>query len=223
MVRFDRRILRAMAAACLAAASAQAQTALTVNTASDLVSALTTIDNNPTTAYTVNITGALSLGSSTLPAINTASTVTINGPSAGAVLDFGGATRGFLVYAGTVAFNGLTIQNAVALGGNGGAPSGGGGGGLGGGLFVAAGANVTVTSVSFLKNKGVGGAGSSSAGANGGQSGGAGGGIGSGGGGGLGGNGGQSPGANGSPTGGGGGVGTGAIGGTGGSGSSGGL
>ena len=88
----------------------------------------------------------------------------ING-SNNAILD-GGATgtnavRGLFAYAGNVTVNNLTIQNTVAQGGAGGnsAFGGGGGAGLGGGLFVGAGANVTLNSVSFSGNKAIGGAG----------------------------------------------------------------
>ena len=63
---------------------------------------------------------------------------------------------------GTVAINDLTITNAKAQGGNGGTQGmavknfggggGGGGAGLGGALFVASGANVTVSNVNLRAN-----------------------------------------------------------------------
>ena len=73
----------------------------TVATASDLVNALTTIDNAPGT-YTVNITANITLtAGTTLPAITgSANNVTING--GGFTLDGGTVQRGFLVYQGTV-------------------------------------------------------------------------------------------------------------------------
>ena len=55
----------------------------------------------------------------TLPAINSTSSVTING--GGFTLNGGHVQRGFFVYPGTVAINNLTIQNTMAQGGAGGA------------------------------------------------------------------------------------------------------
>ena len=60
--------------ACIAAAfiapAARAQTIINVVTGSDLVSALTTVDNNPGTSYRINFTNNITLnGSTTLPAI----------------------------------------------------------------------------------------------------------------------------------------------------------
>jgi autotransporter-associated beta strand protein len=163
----------------------------TVANASDLVTALTTVDNNPATSYTITFTASVTLNAgTTLPAINTSSTLTINGGNF--TLDGGGVQRGFLAYAGTVGINNLTIANTQALGGSGGSmtgsgtgvAAGGGGGGLGAGgaLLVASGANVTITNVSLTGNNATGGNGGT--GGSGGESGGAGGG-------GLGGNGGS--------------------------------
>ncbi|WP_338688868.1 autotransporter domain-containing protein [Bradyrhizobium sp. 26S5] len=194
--------------------SAHAQTVLTASDATSLVTALTTIDSNPGTSYQLNITNNITLtGTTTLPVINSSSNVTINGGNF--TLDGGGVQRGLFVYSGTVAVNNLTIQNAVAKGGNGGSGfDGGGGGGMGAGgaLFVASGANVTVSNVSLASNQ-----------ANGGNGGNYGstvaGGGGGGGGGGLGGNGGNGGNFGG---GGGGGIGLGANGGAGQTGSAGG-
>jgi hypothetical protein len=136
--------------ALLAAGPAWAQcvgNVCTVANATDLVSALTTIDNTPGT-YTINITANIVLGTgTTLPAITgSANNVTING--GGFTLDGGSVQRGFFVYQGTVAINNLTIQNTTATGGTGGAIGGGGGGaGLGGALFVANTATVSVSNV----------------------------------------------------------------------------
>ncbi|HBY26080.1 MAG TPA: hypothetical protein DEH75_05955, partial [Bradyrhizobium sp.] len=128
-----------------------------------LVTALTTIDNNPGASYTLNITQNITLTSgTTLPIINSRGTVTINGGNF--TLDGGGVQRGLFVYSGTVAVNNLTIQNAVAKGGNGGSGfDGGGGGGMGAGgaLFVASGASVTVSNVSLASNQANGGSGGS--------------------------------------------------------------
>ena len=188
----------------MSAAQAQCSgTTCTVNNSSDLVTAITTIDNDPTHSYVINIGSSITLTNSaadTLPAINTTSSVTINGGTN--VLDGGSAQRGFFVYSGNVTINNLTIQNTLAAGGNGGAGiqigailGGGGGLGAGGAIFVAAGGNVTVNNVALLTSQ-----------ANGGNAGGLGGGGGSGGG--LGGNGAAG-------NGGGGGIGLGADGGAG--------
>ena len=104
----------------------------TVANATDLVSALTTIDTTPGT-YTINITGNITLtAGTTLPAITgSANNVTING-GPGITLNGGNVQRGFFVYQGTVTINNLTIENTVAQGGTGGVGGvGGGGGGLG--------------------------------------------------------------------------------------------
>lgn len=170
----------------LFAVRAAAQTPLSVTTPADLVTALNTVSSNPSTSYTVTFTGSITLNApATLPAINTSSPLIING--AGNTLDGGGVQRGFFVYAGTVLIENLTIQNTLARGGTGGIGangSGGGGAGLGGALFVASGAHVTVSSVTF------GSAGNPNS-AIGGFGGGTGTGFGAGGGGGLGGNGGS--------------------------------
>ncbi|MGN1285570.1 MAG: autotransporter domain-containing protein [Bradyrhizobium sp.] len=176
---------------------------LNASDGASLVTALTTIDNNPSTSFTLNITQNITLTSgTTLPIINSSSRVTINGGNF--TLDGGGVQRGLFVYSGTVAVNNLAIQNAVARGGNGGSGADGGGGGgmgAGGALFVASGANVTVSNVALASNQ-----------ANGGSGGNYGGGGGGGGGGGLGGNGGNGGNAG---AGGGGGIGLGANGGAG--------
>ncbi len=136
---------------------AAAQTVIDVGSASDLVSALTTVDNNPSTSYTINLTSDVTLtGATTLPAITSSSTVTVTGN--GHTLDGSNVQRGLLVYSGTVSVSNLTIQNAVAQGGNGGA-GGGGGMGAGGALFVANGANVTVSNVTLSNNQANGGSG----------------------------------------------------------------
>src|SRR5690242_21842722 len=89
----------------LSAMPARAQCAsnvCTVASASDLVSALTTIDNTPG-SYTVNITADITLtAGTTLPAITgTGNNITINGNNH--TLNGGSVQRGFFVYQGTVA------------------------------------------------------------------------------------------------------------------------
>ena len=179
---------------------AAAQTVFNVSNAADFSAALSAIDSGSAGSYVINVSGTISL-SSDLPVINTTSSVAITG-SNGAVIDGGGVARGLLVSAGTVSVSNLTISNAVAQGGAGGAgqASGGGGAGLGGGLFVASGATVTLSSVSFLNDSGKGGAGGATNSA-----------FGGGGGGGMGGAGGGSTQG---MSAGGGGLGTGATGGT---------
>src|SRR4030081_3442382 len=100
------------------------------------------------TAYSIALAqGVTLLEAADISAINLKGndTLTINGNSAGtganAVIDGGNAHRGLFVYSGTVTIENLTIENAVANGGNGGR-DGGGGAGLGGGLFVAGTHNV---------------------------------------------------------------------------------
>jgi hypothetical protein len=170
---------------------AAAQTVLTATDGASLASALATIDNNPNTSFTLNITHNITLTSATtLPAIISNSTVTVNGN--GNTLDGGSVQRGLFVYTGTVALSNLTIQNTLAQGGNGVADAGG-GMGASGALFVASGGNVTVSDVALANNQAIGGAGghlgANGAGGGGGGMGGAGGnvpGSGGGGGGGLG-------------------------------------
>ena len=85
--------------------------------------------------------------------------VTVNGN--GHTLDGEQTYMGLFAYAGAVNVNDLTIANTRTVGGTGGlAPAAGGGGaGLGGGLFVAAGADVTLTDVIFSGDSATGGAG----------------------------------------------------------------
>jgi hypothetical protein len=180
------------------------QTQFTVSNETDLNTVLAEIDAGgtyavPNLAYTITFAAGFTLGTD-LNAINLSSgdKLTING--AGNTLDGGGLYRGFFVYGGNVELDNLTIQNAVAAGGAGGAGvnPGGGGAGLGGGLFVAAGAAATLNNVNFLADSAIGGNGGAVASGS------------YGGGGGLGGAGGAGSGR----AAGGGGVGTGAVGGT---------
>jgi hypothetical protein len=84
--------------------TAEAQIMLTASDGPSLVTALTTVDNNPGTNYTINITQNIALtAATTLPAITT-STLTINGGNF--TLNGGGVQHGFFVYSGTVAGEG---------------------------------------------------------------------------------------------------------------------
>ncbi len=140
---------------------------------------------------TINITGNITLTQS-LPMITASVTVTGNNNT----IDANNAGRAFFVQAGTVSISNLTINNAVAQGGDGGngarLPSagqgGGGGGGLGAGaaVFVNQGAAAALTNVTVGNASATGGAGGNGGNAQAGF-----GGTGGGGGGGLGGNGGS--------------------------------
>src|SRR5882724_7266895 len=128
------------------------------------------------TNYVINITSGINLSS--MYAINLAGndSITINGN--GATLDGGGVYRGFFVYAGTVVINDVTIQNAVARGGNGGFGGGGGGAGLGGAVFVSSSGRVTLNDVSMFADGAIGGNGGNSPGDSQNRGGGGGGGLG---------------------------------------------
>ena len=106
----------------------------------------------------INVTANITL-SANLPLVK--SNVTINGGNF--TLSGNNLYRGLYVKSGTVAINDLKIVNANAQGGNGGKGGGGGGGGagLGGALYVANGANVTVSNVSLQNNLARGGNGGS--------------------------------------------------------------
>ena len=139
--------------------------------------------------------GTITLTSGDLNALN--SNITLNGN--GNTLSGNNAFRGLFVYSGTVAINDLTIENAVASGGDAGQAAGG-GAGLGGALFVKDGANVTISNLVAQNNAATGGDGGAQTTA----------GI-TGGGGGMGGDGGVAVAGN---SGGGGGLGSGATGGS---------
>jgi autotransporter-associated beta strand protein len=147
--------------ALLAAGPAWAQcvgNVCTVASATDLVNALTTADNNPGN-YTINITADITLTSgTTLPAITgTGNGVNINGNNH--TLDGGNVQRGFFVYQGVLSINNLTISHTVATGGDGNG-NGGGGAGLGSALFVATdGVAFLDNNVSLISNSATGGAG----------------------------------------------------------------
>ncbi len=144
-------------------------TFLNVSSAADLSADIKAIDlasqagKGAGTQYLITLAaGATLTESADIAAINLkgADTLTLDGQ--GAFLNGAGAHRGLFAYAGGVTINNLTIENAVARGGAGGdgATAGGGGGaGLGGGLFVAAGADVTLSGLRFSGNSAVGGAG----------------------------------------------------------------
>jgi uncharacterized protein with beta-barrel porin domain len=182
--------------------STHAQTVINVTDASSLAAAIAQVDTNASAQYVINLQNSITLtAGSTLPAFDSTSSVTVNGNNF--TLNGGGIQRGIFVFSGNVAIDNITIQNAQALGGagssgSGSGGSGGGGLGAGGALFVASGANVTVSNVAFTANNAAGGVGAAGGAgvANAAGAGGAGGGLG------------------GNAAGGGGGVGLGANGGT---------
>jgi len=92
-----------------------------VSTEADLNAALQQIDLLPAqnTNYTINFENSITL-TSQLDAINliAGDTLTING--ANGTLDGGGVSNGLVVYAGNVAIENLSINNAAATGGAGG-------------------------------------------------------------------------------------------------------
>ena len=164
------------------------QTTFTVTDEASLNAAIKAIDvggvDSGAPAYTIKFDlsasggNLLRLSSGPLEAINLASgeTLTIDGTDvkSGQVdaIDGQGTQRGLFVYQGTVEIDNLTIQNAHAVGGAGGASNytagGGGGAGLGGGLFVAGttggagtGGHVTLSNVTFTGDSATGGTGGS--------------------------------------------------------------
>jgi hypothetical protein len=129
---------------------------LNVGSFSALDAAIAEADADTTSgdAYTITFTGNIT-ETADLTALNLASgvSVTINGASH--TLN-GQNNSGLFVYAGDVAVQNLTIQNAVATGGAGDEIAGG-GAGLGGGLFVASAGTVTLSGVTFSHDEAVGG------------------------------------------------------------------
>jgi hypothetical protein len=128
-------------------------TTFTANTLATLNTALNAhgAQAAPNTAYTIKITGGISIGGGGLQAINllSGSSVKIlgsNGAGGAAVQTLNGNSgeRGFFVLNGGVTLQNLTLENMRAGEfGNGGtgAEGGGGGGEFGGGLFVGSGGN----------------------------------------------------------------------------------
>jgi autotransporter-associated beta strand protein len=178
-------------------------TIIQVATEAELNQAIATVDAATTGSFLIQLTANITEGTDTgasitfngktlsappdLYALNlNGATVTIDGQ--GHTLSGASTYRGIFAYAGAVTIQNLAINNTLAQGGSG-YGGGGGGAGLGGGLFVASGAQVTLSDVSFSTDAADGGSGSS--------------GTSSGGGGGLGGDGGKGGGGIGAAAGGG--------------------
>ncbi|MCA8909521.1 MAG: hypothetical protein KDA64_16770, partial [Rhodospirillaceae bacterium] len=120
------RLLAGTALACLAAGPAAAFD-FTVSDETGLRSAIFTANTNGDPANTITLTGNITLTQS-LPMITAGLTV----EGGGNTIDADNAGRVFFVQAGTVEISNVTIDNAVAEGGDGGIggyDSGGGGGG----------------------------------------------------------------------------------------------
>ena len=128
-----------------------------VTTEADLNAALATANAEAAGAgaFEIDLGGSLSLNSA-LQAISLASGVSLDIHGGGATLDGGGAQGGFVVAAGSVTLQNMTIANTLARGADGGAASGG-SAGLGGGVYVGATAAVTLGGVSFIADTALGG------------------------------------------------------------------
>ena len=150
-----------------------ASSTITVASEAALNSALAGIDTGAFvgSSFTIDLANNITL-SSDLDLINVPSGDSLVIVGNGDTLNGGGAHRGLFVLGGSVQVDNLTIANAVAQGGAGGAGyyAGGGGAGLGGGLFVAGsnvvfgttistGGIVTLNNVSFSSDTARGGAG----------------------------------------------------------------
>ena len=163
-----RRLLAGLVGLALLAPDAAWAETFTINSEADLRTALTNAQSGDTISFNANIT----LTAGDLPAVQ--KNVTILGNNF--TLSGNNQFRGLFVAAfqpgtGTlipvaVSIQDLTVANALARGGEGG-PSGsqpgGGGAGLGGALFVASGAEVTVSNLSLVNNSATGGGGGSNA------------------------------------------------------------
>ena len=144
----------------------------------DLQTAVATANSNPDLSNTIQLSspGTVSVASTLVLNSASAKTLTIEGPSFGAlVIDGQNSNRLFFVTQGTVTLRNLTLANGTAIGGDGGDGNEGGGGGLGaGGAIFAAAGTLNLENVSFSGNSATGGTGgeSSSAGIAGGAGGG---------------------------------------------------
>ena len=169
--RIRASFLVALSATALLASSPAFATDFMVNSDSG-PNGLRTALMNAVAGDTITFTGNIS-ETSDLPAITKSITINGNGFTLSGAKSTGQGTSGLFVFSGTVAIENLTISQVTAQGGAGG-NAGGGGAGLGGALFVASGANVTVTNVALLNNVARGGNGGSVPAAGGGGGGGVG-------------------------------------------------
>ena len=148
-------------------------TNFTVTDEADLQAAIDAIDVGGTSAaantnYTITFAPGLTTANpltltTPLDAINLSSSDTLDIEGNGGALDGDNALRGLFIYSGNVTIHNLTIQNAVARGGEG-VGGAGGGAGLGGGVFVASGGKATLINTSFSGDAAAGGSGSAGSG-----------------------------------------------------------
>src|SRR5271168_2528050 len=104
------------------------------------------------TSLTIDLTGTITETTDLYAINNVTPGVTLVIDGQGGTLDGARQYRGLLVYAGNVTIENLTIADAAAVGGVGGA-------GLGGALFVASAGTVALSGVAFSHDSGTGGAG----------------------------------------------------------------
>ncbi len=140
-----------------------AQTEFSVGSASDLNTAIETIDSTATAGtFTITLTGNIAETNTGLYALSVASGVTVDIIGAGFTIDGKDFNQpfwgGLAVTQGHVSISDLTLQDTLARGGAG-LNGGGGGAGLGGGLFVGSGAVVAISNVRFVDDEALGGAG----------------------------------------------------------------
>ncbi len=136
------------------------QTPISVSNSTDFTNAIQTINNNPNTSYTLNLTANVTMSQQVL-AIESNATITVVGN--GHTIDGASLYRPFFVESGTVALQNLTVANGMAQGGAGGAGdyAGGGGLGAGGAVFVDSAGHLSLQNVNFATNIAHGGAGGS--------------------------------------------------------------
>ena len=146
--------------------SALSTTSWTVSSEQQLDNAISALDKvTAPGAYTITFSGAIVESADPL-ALNLASGVDVTIEGSGYALSGANAHRGLFVYAGSVAIDNLTIEDALAQGGAGGSDrwGGGGGAGLGGGLFVGSNVSgdagaVSLDNVTFQNDSAAGGVG----------------------------------------------------------------
>jgi hypothetical protein len=139
-------------------------TVIDVSDEQELNQAIADIDSATSGSYTIDFTSNITEGTDNgdpiffgdktlsappeLYALNLQSGVSVTVNGGGYTLSGAGKYRGIFAYAGSVTIQNLAIDNTLAKGGDG-FNGGGGGAGLGGGLFVASGAQVSLSGVTF--------------------------------------------------------------------------
>lgn len=138
-------------------------TSYSVGSESDLATDIAAINAGVAAAYTLDLTGDITL-SADIAAIALASGGSLIIHGNGHTIDGASAYGGLIVTTGAVAIDALTIADTRSKGANGNSGSGGGGGaaGLGGGLFVGSAGTVSLSTVHFTGNNATGGIGGNS-------------------------------------------------------------